>query len=440
MKINVNKYIQTAKENKITPFQLTYSYSKETTVTVFNDKVEEQTIGNSYQLNATGIVNGKLGLYSTDKIDSTTPSVVVKNIIDSAKLGKEEKKENFFAGGKKYKKAKIYSPDFVDASLIELQTLALNLSKKAKNTNPKIEKVEVSLTKEESEDQMYNDLGLKAKEKERYYSLYISVVCTSDNDTQTGFDYTHSFSSLEEIKEKADEIISAAIKQGVDFINSIPIKSGKYKGVLSPKVTASLLGFYLYGLNAKSCQKHISPFEGKLNQQICSKVITIKHTPHIESTSATSFDSEGYPTSDFMIIKKGVLLNYFHSLETSRIDSVEPNGCGSGLGEASFQVASLLPSKKSEDELFSKVKKGIYITEVNGLNAGIDKQTFNFSLPCKGYEIVDGKIGKATSMIICSGNLKDLFNDVIAVGNNTKNLSSVITPSLLVKKIAISGN
>ena len=440
MKINVNKYIQIAKENKITPFQLSYSYTKETTVTVFNESVEEQTIGNSYQLLAKGIVNGKLGLYSTDKIDSSTPKVVVENILESSKFGKEEKKENFFAGGKKYKKAKIYSPNFVDASLSELQKVALEISKKVKNANPKVEKVEVTLTKVESEDQMYNDLGLKAKEKERYYSLYVSVICSSDNDTQTGFDSAHSFTSLDEIKEKADEVISSAIKQGVDFINSKPIKSVKYKGVLSPKVVASLLGFYLSGLNAKSCQKHISPFEGKLNQQICSKALTIKHTPHIESTSATSFDSEGYPTSDFIIIKKGILLNYFHSLETARNESVEPNGCGAGLGEAIGQVASLMPSKKSEDELFSKVKKGIYITNVKGLNAGIDKQTLNFSLPCEGYEIIDGKVSKATSMIICSGNLKDLFSDVIAVSNNTKNLSSIITPSLLVKKITISGN
>ena len=439
MKINVNKYLQVAKEKQISPFEISYSFVKETTVSVFNESIEEQTIGNSYKLSGKGIVKGKLGLYSTDKIDSSTPLIMTDKIIESSTFGKEEKKENFFAGGKKYKKAKIYSPLFVDASLNELQSLALELSKKTKQANPKVEKVELSLTKIESEDQKYNDLGLKVKEKERYYSLYLSVVCSSDGDTQTGYDNTFSFNSLEEIKSKADEVISNSIKQGIDFINSKPIKSGKYKALLSPKVSASLLSVYLSSLNAKSCQKHISPFENKLNEKICSKLLTIKHTPHIESPSATSYDSEGYPSCDFIVIKKGVLLNYFHSLETARNDKVEPNGCGAGLGEASPIVLTLLPGKRSEEELISKISKGIYITNLKGLNAGVDHQTLNYSLPCEGYEIIDGKITAATSMIICAGNLKDLFNDVCGIASNTKNLSSIVTPSLLVKKISISG-
>ena len=439
MKINVNKYFEAAKKENITPFELTYSMEKETTVSTYNDTVEEQTIGSCFIIHGKGIVNGKLGMYGTDKIDNSTPEELTKRIIESAKFGREEKKENFFSGGLKYKKAKIYSKDFVDSDLFEIKELALKLTKETKKRDKRITKVEVYITKEESEYAKYNDLGLIVKEKTRNYSFGVSVICKDKDDTRTGHDYCFSFKSLKDIEEKADKVINNAIKRAADFLFSKPIKSAKYKCVLSPSVTASLIANFLGGLNAKACQKHTSPFENKKGEQICSKLITIKHTPHIETPSATSYDAEGYPTQDFDIIKKGILTNYFHSIETARASNEKPNGCGCSLGEAMFKVITVSPSKKSEEELISKIKKGLYISKVTGLNAGIDDQTLNFSLPCEGYEIIDGKINKSTSMIICAGNLKDLFMDVIAVGNNNTNFEDVIAPSVVVKSINIAG-
>lgn len=439
MKINTNKYFEIAKENKISPLELKYSFGKETTVSVFDDKVEEQTIGNSYKLSGKGIINGKLGMYSTDKIDLDTPSVMINNIISSAKFGRDEKKENFFSGGLKYKKAKIYSKDFVDSSLLEMKNEALSLSKEIKKMDSRISKVEVGLAKVEKEDQMYNSLGLAIKEKSRYYQLMFEVICNSDNDTRTSYDYLTSFISIKDLKENAKALISKTVKSALDSLNSTPIKSGKYKAVLSNYVTASLTSFYLSTLNAKSIQKHISIFENKLNDQICSKSITLKHTPHVENTSSSSYDSDGYPTMDFVIVKKGILQNYFYSYETSLVDKVDNNGCGSGLGEASSIVTTFVPSKKSEEDLIKKINNGIYITSVSGLNSGIDEQTLNFSLPCEGYEIKNGKLTRYVSMIVCAGNLKDLFNDINGVANNLSNRMDVISPSVSVKKVAISG-
>lgn len=439
MKLNVKKYFEEARKNNITPFEINYSLDKEITVSVFNDKVEEQTIGNSFKLSGKGIINGKLGMHSTDKIDNNTPSELIKNIIESSKFGREEKKENFFSGGLKYKKAKILSKDFVSADLSTLKEKALSLTKEILKKDKRISKVELGISLNQSERQKYNDLGLVAKEKSAFYILQFEIICNADNDTRTGYDYVCSFISVEDLVTKARNIIDKCVKQVVDSLLSKPIKSGKYKAVLSSEVTSYLTNFYLGGLNAKSCQKHISLFENKLEQKICSSYITLKHTPHIENTSSTSFDEEGYPTSDFVIIKKGILKNYFHSLETARNDKVSPNGCGKGLGEAGEVVVSFVPSKKSEDELISKVNKGIYITKVSGLNSGIDEQTLNFSLPCEGYEIVDGKLTRYVSMIVCAGNLKDLFNDVSGVANNLNYKMPVVAPSVLVKKIAISG-
>ena len=93
----------------------------------------------------------------------------------------------------------------------------------------------------------------------------------------------------------------------------------------------------------------------------------------------------------------------------------------------------------SKEDLFAKIKNGLYINDVSGLNSGIDSTSLNFSLPCQGYVIKDGKKDKAVSMIIMAGNLLDLFNDVSYIGSDVYDDSSIITPSIAVKKLQVSG-
>ena len=239
MKLNVKKYFEEAKKNKLTPFQLSFSNTTETTISVFNDIVEEQTIGTSISLSGKGIINNKLGLFTTEKIDSNTPVTLVNKIIESSKFGREEKKENFFSGGLKYKKAKIYSKNFVDSNLSEIKEVAFDISKSLLKKDKRVSKAEVTLAKVEDESFLCNDLGLNVKEKSRYYVLYLKAICEEKGEPRTGYDFTFSFNSLDELKSKSDDLITQTVKQAVDFFNSGAIKSGKYKVLLSPKVAAS---------------------------------------------------------------------------------------------------------------------------------------------------------------------------------------------------------
>ena len=96
--------------------------------------------------------------------------------------------------------------------------------------------------------------------------------------------------------------------------------------------------------------------------------------------------------------------------------------------------------KRREGELFAEVGNGVYITDVSGIHAGLNAQSGNFSLQSTGFMIENGKKGKPLDLITVSGNLFDLFNDVVDLGNDVKvSPSGVSTPSFLIKKIVVSG-
>ena len=73
------------------------------------------------------------------------------------------------------------------------------------------------------------------------------------------------------------------------------------------------------------------------------------------------------------------------------------------------------------------------------MHAGLDPRSGDFSLQAEGFHIKNGKKDKPLTLITASGNLFKVFNDVIAVGNNSKLLlSSDTVPSIAIKGLKIS--
>lgn len=440
MKVNVNKYLEEGKKLGLTPYQLTCSSTTETTVEVFNGQVETQQIGTSQDVGVKAIYDGKLGSFATDALDSRSPKMFADSVLESAKFGKEDSKDHFYKGGDKYKKADVLDKDFKPATLQEIRDFALNLCKEVSSRDNRIIQCDVSISLQETDGFKCNDLGMKCKEKAKVFVGFIQVVACQEGENRSGGWMFYSFKSLDDLYIQARKVIDKAIKSAVDFFKSGPIKSSNYKAVLSPDSVSSLLSYLMSHLNAKSIQKHLSIFEGKLNSKITSSKLTIDHKPHIRALSSSSFDADGHPTVDFNVIKNGVLNNLFYSVETALVDKVESNGCSSGNGNGSPLTLVVKGGKNSLDKLLEKMKDGLYITSISGLNSGINGQTLDFSLPCEGYLVKNGKIEKSVSMILCAGNLKALFDGVIDLADDSDYSSGIFTPSILFKKIAISGN
>ena len=155
------------------------------------------------------------------------------------------------------------------------------------------------------------------------------------------------------------------------------------------------------------------------------------------------YDDEGVATTNKTLIKKGVLQTYLYNLETAKKDNVASTGNATRVGgKMDIDTVNLVlkPGKLTEEELFAKVNNGIYVTDLTGIHAGLNAKSGDFSLQAEGFLIEDGKKTKPLGLFTVGGNLFDLFNNVLAVGNNSKQLIYSITlPSMAVKNVKISG-
>lgn len=440
MKINVEQYFQEAKKLNIEPYQIKYGVSTEYIVAVFNGEVEEQQIGAKQYICSLGIYDGKQGKFATDCIDKNTPALLAKKVYENSLYANDSVKTSFVSEHLKYKKIKMPKEKFQQSTIEDLRKFSLSLYDEIKDRNPLLNPISVETSMVLSEGSRSNSYGVSLSSKRKIYYCSFSVGITKDNDTRTASQYVMSYISLDDLRLEADKVIDRVISDAVDFVGSTSVKSKQYKAIFDRDCIDSLLRCYLSQLNAKMVEKHLSIFEDKINTQITSKCLTIKNTPHRLSPSATIADSESYPTQDFTIVKNGILQTYFHSLETAKNMNVQPNGCATGNGNASFISLSVKPSKLSIDDLFNKMNNGLYVTSISGLNSGLNSRTMDFSLPCEGYVIENGKMSKTFSMMVVAGNLKDLFNSVVAISNDIDEKQGQFIPSMLIKKISFAGN
>ena len=100
----------------------------------------------------------------------------------------------------------------------------------------------------------------------------------------------------------------------------------------------------------------------------------------------------------------------------------------------------IVPGDKSLDELCADMKEGYVITSLQGLHAGVDFVTTNFSLQSSGYYVKDGKRERSVTLVTVAANFLELMNKVVAVGNDLEwSYRSVTCPSIAFSECAVAG-
>lgn len=438
--MNFKKFFELAKLNGLESADIEEVRSKSLSIEIFKGQITSYSVSIDKNFTARGIYKGKMGFVSVESDDKSTPEYIVKTIKEAASLSESSDEAIIFKGSPKYKKRKVYNEELSKFGAEEAIKMLHEIEDKLYAKSDKIKDVEVGFALSDSSSVLANSFGLNLKTKNNYFYFYADIVLLeSENETKSAFDI---FFDNDLNKFDLDKFVNELVEKGLNKLNGESIESGKHKVVLKENCVASLLSAAISNASSESVQKHSSVFEGKLNQKIFSSKITIEERPLEKNLFYTYFDDEGVATYNKKIIDKGVLKTFFYNLATAKKDGVETTGNARGRGSKmgiGFTNIFLKPGKLSEEQLFEKVEDGVYVTNLAGLHAGLNPVSGDFSLQAEGFHIKGGKLGKALKLFTLSGNLFKVFNDVIALGNNSKLLSSSINSvSMAVKNLKIS--
>ena len=436
-----DKFFALAKEAGLEQVELFISESHNLNISLFHGEVDEYKDNNGYSILARGILNGKCGAASADVWNKEKAAWLVNEIVANAKVIENEDPIFIFKGSEKYHKVNTFNKALEEVTIDQKMEKLYALEKELKNIDARVVEIagtEYSQTTEKVT--LINSNGLNLVQRSNYFVYMAQCVAKEGEQTKSGYDFYFG-NKFEEFDPK--ELAKKIVKNTVEQLGGEACSSNTYKAVLHPDVVTSLIKAYIGHADAEEVQKNSSLFIGKVGQKIASKKVTIEDKPQAKNVFARWFDDEGVATYNKPIIKNGVLQTYLYNLTTAAKAGVESTGNGYGGGSKkgiSSTFISLKPGKKSQEELFKEVDNGVFITDVSGLHAGLNPQSGNFSLQSTGFMIENGKKGKPLDLITVSGNLLEIFKDVLEVGNDvTVSPSGVSAESVMIKKIVVSG-
>lgn len=442
--MNYKKLFVLAKEKGISDLELYIYKNKKLAISMYHQNVESYHVADNEVMSARGIYNGKMGYVFCEKLTNDSFDFILDSIIRNAESIEEVKNVEIFAGSERYKKLKTYNDSFEKVSSSEKIRRMVAAEQYAANLDSRVEISGSNYEEEETKVTIINSKNVNLTQRSIVAMYFMEAVAKENEDVKTSFQY-QLFSAYDEFQP--EQVADLCVKEALGKLHAEPVKSKKYKIVLDAKVLSSMIGALLSSLSGDNVNKQKSKLAGKLNTKIASSKVTLVENPHIKEYPYfyRFFDDEGVATMKKKLIAKGVLKTYLYNLDSASVAQVTSTGNGyknSALGTVGTSTAfvQFLPGKKTKEELWQKVKEGLYITSVEGLHAGMDALSGNFSLQASGYVIENGQKGRPVNLITVAGNLFQLFEDISDVGNDLfTTYSAIQCPSVIVKKLVVSG-
>ncbi len=198
-------------------------------------------------------------------------------------------------------------------------------------------------------------------------------------------------------------------------------------------VSASLMGHFVSAVSGGSLYRKSSFLLDSLGQTVFSPCVQMTDLPLIPKGLASgAFDEEGVATQARDIVKDGVVQGYFLASYSARKLGMQSTGNAGGNH-------NLIMQDTGEDfaALLKKMGRGLLVTELMG--QGVNAVTGDYSRGAAGFWVEDGVIVYPVQEITIAGNLKTIYKNIVAIGNDVSRRSSRQCGSVLVEGMTLAG-
>lgn len=318
------------------------------------------------------------------------------------------------------------NPDKAARIAIEAEQAALAYSKKIKQSDGG------------SYDSHYgvkvygNSHGLLASYASSRQSISCCVIGVGENGEMER-DYSYTVARHIDDLWSPQAVGLEAAKKTVSRLDARKMKTGHYPVMFAADVATGLMGHLVMAISGGNLYRKSSFLLDHLGEQILPSWFNIAERPHVLRGLASSpFDSEGVKTEDREIITDGVLASYLLTSYAARKMKMTPTGHAGGIHNWFVKQTG-----QDFEQMLQQLGTGLLVTEVMG--QGVNVVTGDYSRGAAGFWVENGQIQHPVSGITIAGNLKTMFQQIVAVGSDTETRSQIQTGSMLIESMKVAG-
>ena len=277
----------------------------------------------------------------------------------------------------------------------------------------------------------------------RTSSCSLSVVPVAANGDGLQRDYWYSAARSHDKLEAPEYVGRKAAERLLRRLGARKAATQKVPVVFDPMVSQSIVGHIFSAVTGEAIWQKASFLAGLLGERIAAPGITILDDATIPGLFGTRpFDDEGVPSRCTPVVEDGYLRNYLLNSYTARKLEMRTTGNASrgvtgnaGTGHGNMY---LKPGEKSPKQIISALKNGLYVTEL--LGSGVNTVNGDYSRGAAGLWIENGELTWPVHEITISGNLRQMLEQIEAVGDDLEFRGSVACPTLLIGEMTVSGH
>ena len=292
-------------------------------------------------------------------------------------------------------------------------------------------------------------------EYRRSYCGFSAQPIAHEADGKMQRNYWYSAARTTRLLEDAKAIGEEAARRALRSLGARQVKTQQAPVVFSPEIARSIVGNIFEAANGDAIYRHATFFAEMLGERVAGENVTViddgtlvfDHADRggsikVGGFGTSPFDGEGLPTRRTVLIEKGILKSYVNNAYTARKlgmvstgNAVRSLASNPSIGAGNF---FLQPGTRTPEEIIGEVSNGLYVTETMGF--GVNLVTGDYSQGAAGLWIENGELAYPVEGITIAGNLKDMYQNISAIGNDLVFRSASAAPTLRIDGMMIAGS
>ena len=221
-----------------------------------------------------------------------------------------------------------------------------------------------------------------------------------------------------------------ALNRAIRKLGQQKIAAGSYSVVVDTEVISELIRPLMRALFAQSLYNKNSFLIDKIGTEIAHSKLSLYDRPHLPGVmGARYFNNEGVATQERTIVNEGILNHYLVDPYYGKKLKMEPT-----INNISILRAEM--GSHTTAQLIGALQKGVYITGFNGGNC--NPTTGDFSYGVEGICIEHGELTQPFSEMVLTGNMLQLWKQLVEVGNEMRTCTAVQLPSMLFEGLSLT--
>ena len=276
-----------------------------------------------------------------------------------------------------------------------------------------------------------NSSGFLGSYPSTRHGISCAVLAESEQGMQRDYWYTSARDAAD--LESARSVGRMAGERTVRRLDARKLKTMQAPVLFEAPLAASLIGHFVGAVSGGSLYRKSSFLLDSLGTEVFAPFIRLQELPHLPKGLASSpFDNEGVATRSRDVIKDGVVQGYFLSSYSAR--KLGMTSTGNAGGSHNLILAD---TGQDFDALLRQMDRGLLVTEL--LGQGVNPVTGDYSRGAAGFWVEGGKIQYPVEEITIAGNLKDMFRNIVAVGNDVVVRGARQCGSILIGQMTVAG-